>query len=72
MCFLAGILAKTKRAKQLNDWLEGNIPSSIPAYSFLKGMGETALGLTSQELKEVVLVDLEEVWQIGFLDGKNR
>jgi len=65
--FLAGILATTKRVKQLNDLLEGNILSSIPSYIFLKGMGETAVGLSSQELKEVVLVDIEEVWQIGFL-----
>ena len=30
-------------------------------------MGETAAGLKSNNLKEVVLVDIEEVWQIGFL-----
>lgn len=30
-------------------------------------MGENAAGLESKNLKEVVLVDIEEVWQIGFL-----
>ena len=30
-------------------------------------MGENAAGLESDGLKEVVLVDVEEVWQIGFL-----
>ncbi len=30
-------------------------------------MSETAVGLESNNLKEVVLVDIEEVWQIGFL-----
>ncbi len=58
-------------ANQLKEWIEGNILSNIPGYRFLKGMGESAVGLTSQELKEVVLVDVEEVWQIGF-DAKNR
>ncbi len=40
---------------------------STPVYRFLKGMAETAVGLTSQELKEVVLGDVEEVFLIGFL-----
>jgi uncharacterized membrane protein len=67
ICFLAGFLAKTTKATQLKDWIEDNILSMLPGYSLIKGMSETAAGLDSNNLKEVVLVDIEEVWQIGFL-----
>lgn len=67
LCFIAGLLAKTKKADQLKEWVEDNILSNIPGYSLLKGMSESAAGLDSKNLKEVVLVDIEEVWQIGFL-----
>ena len=67
VCFIAGLLAKTKEASRLKEWVEDNILSNIPGYSLLKGMGESAAGLESKNLKEVVLVDIEEVWQIGFL-----
>ncbi len=67
VCFIAGLFAKTKIANQLKEWVEDNILSNIPGYTLLKGMSETAVGLESNNLKEVVLVDIEEVWQIGFL-----
>lgn len=67
LCFIAGLLAKTTKANRLKEWVEDNILSNIPGYTLLKGMSETAAGLKSNNLKEVVLVDLEEVWQIGFL-----
>lgn len=67
LCFVAGLVAKTKRRNKIKDWVEDNILSNIPGYSLLKGMSESAAGLDSNNLKEVVLVDIEEVWQIGFL-----
>ncbi len=67
VCFIAGLLAKTKKVNRLKVWVEDNILSNIPGYTLLKGMSETAAGLESNSLKEVVLVDIEEVWQIGFL-----
>ena len=76
VCLLAGLLAKTKKASQFKNWVDDNILSNIPGYSLLKGMGENAAGFGSKNLKEVVLIDIEEVWQIGFLmerldDGLN-
>lgn len=67
ICFVAGLLAKTKKANAIKNWIENNILSHIPGYSLLKGMTESAIGLDSEDLKVVVLVDIEEVWQIGFL-----
>ncbi|MGB5172328.1 DUF502 domain-containing protein [Eudoraea sp.] len=67
LCFIAGLLAKTAKAKQLQKWIEDNILSIIPGYFFFKGMGEEAIGIETTNLRKVVLVDIEEVWQIGFL-----
>ena len=67
LCFIAGIFAKAKNATRLKDWVEDHILSNIPGYTLLKGMTEAAAGLDSKNIKEVVLVNLEEVWQIGFL-----
>lgn len=67
ICFIAGLFAKAKQASRLKDWVEDHILSNIPGYTLIKGMTETAAGLESANLKEVVLINIEEVWQIGFL-----
>ncbi len=67
LCFIAGLFAKTKKVNYLKKWIEAKVLSNIPGYTLLKGMTESALGLDSEDLKDVVLVDIEEVWQIGFL-----
>ncbi|WP_194767949.1 DUF502 domain-containing protein [Tamlana sp. I1] len=67
LCFIAGVFARTNNATRFKDWIENNILSNVPGYSLLKGMTEAAAGLDSKHLKDVVLVDIEEVWQIGFL-----
>ncbi len=64
---LVGILARTKLAVKLKEWIEDNILSIIPGYSLLKGVSESAVGQESKHLKDVVLVNMEEFWQIGFL-----
>ena len=67
VCFFIGLFSDTKFANKIIDWLEDNVLAVIPGYSFLKGMGETLAGVSSDKLKDVVVVDIEEVWQIGFL-----
>lgn len=67
LCVLAGFLAKTKMALRFKVWIETNFLSAIPGYSLLKGISENAFGIESDHLKEIVLVDSEEVWQLGFL-----
>ncbi len=67
LCFIAGIFARAKNASRFKDWVEDHILSNIPGYTLVKGMTEAAVGLESKNLKDVVLVNIEEVWQIGFL-----
>lgn len=70
LCFIAGLFAKTKKVNDLKKRIEAKVLSKIPGYTLLKGMTESAAGMESEDLKDVVLVDIEEVWQIGFLMDK--
>tara|TARA_B100000809_G_scaffold63282_2_gene59989 strand:- start:10364 stop:10969 length:606 start_codon:yes stop_codon:yes gene_type:complete len=67
ICLLAGLLAKTKSANQLKDWIESTLLSNIPGYSMIKGMTETAIGIESSNENEIMLVNIEETWQLGIL-----
>ena len=56
VCFIAGLFAHTKKIKEFRKWIETNILSHIPGYTLLKGMTESAAGIESDDLKDVVLV----------------
>jgi uncharacterized membrane protein len=67
ICLFAGLLAKTKSANQLKDWIESTLLSNIPGYSMIKGMTETAIGIETSNDNEIMLVNIEETWQLGIL-----
>ncbi len=66
-CFLAGLFAKTAIAGKAIDTLESTILSYVPGYEFMKGMGESILGIEKKQVYEVVFARIEDAWQIGFL-----
>ena len=66
-CFLFGLLAMTVPARKFVDWLEATVLSRIPGYVFLKGAGESALGLEGEAPYPLVLARIEDAWQFGFL-----
>jgi uncharacterized membrane protein len=67
VCFIFGLVAMTGPARTVVTWLEGTILSKIPGYVFLKGAGESALGLESRAPYPLVLARIEDAWQFGFL-----
>lgn len=66
-CFIAGCLARTALAKRAVKWLETTVLSNIPAYEFLKSIGEGMLGVQPEAKWEVVFANMDGVWRIGFL-----
>ncbi len=66
-CFLAGLLSKTRTARQSIDWLEAMLLSNLPGYEFMKSIGAGLVGLEDDGKHHVVLAQIEEAWQIGFL-----
>lgn len=66
-CFAAGLFSRTPIARRLGDWLEGTILSKVPGYSLAKGIAESVAGTDRALAREVVLVRIEDAWQIAFL-----
>ena len=67
ICFVAGILARVAVARKITGWLETTLLSNLPGYEFLKRIGQSALGVESEESHKVVLVGRGDSWQLGFL-----
>lgn len=67
ICFLAGLLARTTKAKILIQKLEDGILSFVPGYSFMKSMNENIMGIESKEDLKVILVPTDAGWQFAFL-----
>jgi uncharacterized membrane protein len=66
-CFITGLLARTSRARRLQDRLEGTILSRIPGYTLIKGIAESVAGTDRATIRQAVLVRIEDAWQIGLL-----
>jgi uncharacterized membrane protein len=67
VCFLAGLFAQTKIAKKMVDWVEENLLSHLPGYSFMKNLCEEIARKAPTEKYQSVLVRFDDSWQIGFL-----
>lgn len=70
VCFVLGLVALARPARLAIGWLENTLLSKIPGYVFLKGAGESALGLEQSAPYPLVLARIEEAWQFGFLIEK--
>lgn len=66
-CFLAGLLARTSKAKKFIEKLESGILSFVPGYSFIKKTNENMMGFESNEDLKVILVPTDAGWQFAFL-----
>ncbi|KFF16281.1 DUF502 domain-containing protein [Flavobacterium hydatis] len=67
LCFLAGLLSKSRQAKSLVSKLENSILSLIPGYSFMKNMNENIMGIEKSEDLKVILARVDDGWQFAFL-----
>ncbi len=65
-CFLAGLFARTALARKIVHVLETAVLSKVPGYEFLKGTGESILGVAKEGAYPVVFVRFDDTWQIGF------
>jgi uncharacterized membrane protein len=66
-CLFAGLFATTSLAKKLVNWLESVLLSNIPGYSFLKNLGEEAVGTAPEHGQQAVIVQFDDASQIGIL-----
>lgn len=67
VCFLAGLFARTNMARNILNWLEDNLLSNLPGYSFIKNLGEEFAGETPTRNYQSVMVRFDDAFQLGFL-----
>jgi uncharacterized membrane protein len=67
LLYLAGLIAKTMKAKKAVAKLEQNLLSKIPGYDLLKKAGESFAGFESENSLPVVLARFDDAWQLAFL-----
>jgi len=67
VCFLSGLLFRSKKAKKLIGGLETNVLSYVPGYSMVKSIASDAVGEKSENILTTVLVKDGDSWNIGFL-----
>jgi len=73
ICFVAGLLARTKLAQELAKGLEWSVLSKIPAYEYFRQVSASTLGFSQLGQHPVILVRLDVAWQIGIqVDGENN
>jgi uncharacterized membrane protein len=65
LCFLAGLLARTRLAQGFVTGLESSVLSKVPAYEYLKQAGASVMGLGETAEHPVVLAHLGGAWRIG-------
>lgn len=65
-CFLAGLAARTKRARKFVEYLEVNILEKVPAYALLKAKSQNIL--SSKEAQDLVpiMARFDDSWQLAF------
>jgi uncharacterized membrane protein len=65
-CFLAGLAARTVRARKLVESLEANVLDRIPAYALMKAKTGSMLSPDDTRDMQPVLIQFDDSWQIGY------
>ena len=67
LCYVAGLVSTSSPARGLTQWLESTVLKHIPGYAYMKGMGETMVGVEGGTPYQPVLAAIEDSWQLGFI-----
>jgi uncharacterized membrane protein len=65
--YLAGLLARTKKARAAVAKLEDSLLSKVPGYDMIKNTGASFVGFEENSSFQTVLARIEDAWQYGFL-----
>jgi uncharacterized membrane protein len=66
VCFLAGLAARTQRARKLVENLEANVLDKVPAYALMKAKTGSMLSPEDTRDMQPVLIKFDDSWQIGY------
>jgi uncharacterized membrane protein len=65
--YLAGLIARTTKAKTAIAKLEDSLLSKVPGYDMIKSAGASFVGFEENSAYKTVLARIEDAWQYGFL-----
>ena len=66
ICFIAGLVAKTPRAKKFAQYIETNVLEKIPAYELLKVKTHSVLKPSEIEGMSPITARFDDSWQLAF------
>ena len=66
VCFLAGLAARTQRARKLVETLEANVLDKVPAYALMKAKTGSMLSPDDTRDMQPVVIQFDDSWQIGY------
>lgn len=64
---IMGLIAQIQIAAAASNWLEDNLLNRLPGYTFMKQMGESMIGANDTSAYKVVMLDIENSWQLAYL-----
>ena len=67
ICFIAGLLGRTRGGRALTLRLEAMLLNNLPAYQLLKSMTQGMASLENTNQLRVVMARIEDAWQLAFL-----
>jgi uncharacterized membrane protein len=71
ICFVVGLLVRTRPGKQVGEWLSGHILDRIPGFSLVRGMTRQLAGKKDEESFQPALVEIEEALVPAFIIEKH-
>jgi uncharacterized membrane protein len=67
ICFVVGLLIRTRPGKRLGHWLTQHIFDRIPGFALMRGMTRQFAGDKEEELFQPALVEIEEALVPAFI-----
>ena len=71
ICFVVGLLVRTRPGKQVGEWLSGHILDRIPGFALIRGMTRQFVGNKEETLFQPALVEIEEALLPAFIIEKH-
>jgi uncharacterized membrane protein len=71
ICFVVGLLTRTRLGKRIGDWLARHIFDHIPGFALMRSMTRQFAGHKEEELFQPALVEIEEALVPAFIIEKH-
>jgi uncharacterized membrane protein len=71
ICFVVGVLIRTRPGKRIGHWLVENILDRIPGFSLMRGMIQQLAGDKGEQAFQPALVEIEEALVPAFIIEKH-